>query len=103
MVGRPVDHTVKAVAEDGRVIETVPRRALWLAQTPQVFRREILSQAYARRKDVVGRVTDDSQLVEALGQTVRMVRGDTANLKITTPEDLRACEALLAAGWPFEP
>jgi len=103
VVGRPADHTVKRVAEDGRVLETVPRRALWLAQTPQVFRREILTRAYARRKDVVGRVTDDSQLVEALGQTVRMVRGDAANLKITTPEDLRVCEALLAAGWPFEP
>jgi len=103
VVGRPVDHTVKTVADDGSVIETVPRRALWLAQTPQVFRREVLAQAYARRKDVVGRVTDDSQLVEALGQTVRMVQGDASNLKVTTPEDLRACEVLLAAGWPFEP
>ncbi len=102
VVGRPVDHTIKMVDADGRVTETVPRRTLWMAQTPQVFRREIITQAYGRRGDVVGRVTDDAQLVEALGQPVRMVRGDGANLKITTPEDLRACEALLAAGWPFE-
>ncbi|MFO8011934.1 MAG: 2-C-methyl-D-erythritol 4-phosphate cytidylyltransferase [Phycisphaerae bacterium] len=102
VVGRPVDHTIKMVAEDGRVTETVPRRTLWMAQTPQVFRREIIAQAYARRGDMVGRVTDDAQLVEALGKPVRMVRGDAANIKITTPEDLRACEALLAAGWPFE-
>jgi len=102
VVGRPVDHTIKMVDADGRVTETVPRRALWMAQTPQVFRREIITQAYARRGDVVGRVTDDAQLVEALGRPVRMVHGDGANLKITTPEDLRACEALLAAGWPFE-
>jgi 2-C-methyl-D-erythritol 4-phosphate cytidylyltransferase len=102
VVGRPVDHTVKMVDPDGRVTETVPRRNLWLAQTPQVFRREVLVQAYGRRGDVVGRVTDDAQLVEAMGQTVRMVRGDAANLKITTAEDLRVCEALLAAGWPFE-
>ena len=102
VVGRPVDHTIKMVAEDGHVTETVPRQALWMAQTPQVFRREIIMQAYAGRGDMVGRVTDDAQLVEALGQPVRMVRGDAANIKITTPEDLRACEALLAAGWPFE-
>jgi len=102
VVGRPVDHTVKMVADDGHVTETVPRRTLWLAQTPQVFRREIIAQAYRRRGDMVGRVTDDAQLVEALGQTVMMVRGDATNIKITTFEDLRACEALLAAGWPFE-
>ena len=102
VVGRPVDHTIKMVDEDGRVTETVPRRRLWMAQTPQVFRREIITQAYSRRGDMVGRVTDDAQLVEALGHAVRMVRGDAANVKITTPEDLRACEALLAAGWPFQ-
>jgi len=102
VVGWPVDHTIKTVAEDGRVAETVPRRALWMAQTPQVFRREIITQAYERRGDMVGSVTDDAQLVEAMGQTVMMVRGDAANIKITTPEDLRVCEAILAAGWPFE-
>jgi 2-C-methyl-D-erythritol 4-phosphate cytidylyltransferase len=102
VVGRPVDHTIKSVRESGRVVETVPRQSLWMAQTPQVFRREVILQAYARREDMVGTVTDDAQLVEAMGQTVMMVRGDAANLKITTPEDLRACEAFLAAGWPFE-
>jgi len=101
VVGRPVDHTIKALADDGRVAETVPRRGLWMAQTPQVFRREIITQAYERRGDMVGSVTDDAQLVEAMGQTVMMVRGDAANIKITTPEDLRLCGAILAAGWPF--
>jgi 2-C-methyl-D-erythritol 4-phosphate cytidylyltransferase len=102
VVGRPIDHTIKTVAEDGLVAETVPRRSLWMAQTPQVFRREIITQAYGRRGDMVGSVTDDAQLVEAMGQTVMMVPGDAANVKITTPEDLRVCEAILAAGWPFE-
>jgi 2-C-methyl-D-erythritol 4-phosphate cytidylyltransferase len=101
VVGRPVDHTVKSVPNGHRVAETLPRAGLWLAQTPQVFRREILMQAYERREDVVGQVTDDAKLVEAMGQAVMMVLGDAANLKITTPEDLRFCEALLAAGWPF--
>jgi 2-C-methyl-D-erythritol 4-phosphate cytidylyltransferase len=102
VVGRPVDHTVKAVAPDGRILRTVPRDSLWLAQTPQVFRREILMQAYQHRENLVGPVTDDAQLVEAMGQAVMMVRGDAFNVKITTPEDLRMCEVLLAAGWPFE-
>jgi len=102
VVGRPVDHTVKRVPDGRRVAETMPREGLWVAQTPQVFRREIITQAYARRGQVIGNVTDDAQLVEAMGYRVMMVRGDAANLKITTPEDLRLCEALLAAGWPFE-
>lgn len=102
VVGRPVDHTVKRVADGRRVVETVPRMGLWLAQTPQVFRREVITQAYAHREDVIGAVTDDAQLVEARGMAVVMVPGDGANLKITTPEDLRLCEALLAAGWPFD-
>jgi 2-C-methyl-D-erythritol 4-phosphate cytidylyltransferase len=101
VVGRAVDHTVKSVPDGRSVAETLPRAGLWLAQTPQVFRREVLIQAYNRRDDVVGQVTDDAKLVEATGQAVMMVAGDAANLKITTPEELRFCEALLAAGWPF--
>jgi 2-C-methyl-D-erythritol 4-phosphate cytidylyltransferase len=102
VVGRPVDHTIKRIEGGTRVAQTVPRADLWLAQTPQVFRREIILQAYARRDQLVGYITDDAQLVEALGHPVVMVRGDAANFKVTTPEDLRLCEALLAAGWPFE-
>lgn len=102
VVGRPVDHTVKRVADGRRVVETVPRDRLWLAQTPQVFRRELLARAYAERRRVTAAVTDDAQLIEAMGLAVYMVQGDAANLKITTPEDLGLCEALLASGWPFE-
>jgi len=102
VVGRPVDHTVKRVGADRRVGETVQRHGLWVAQTPQVFRREIITSAYRKRDEVVGRLTDDAQLVEALGYDVMMVLGDAVNIKITTPEDLRICEAILAAGWPFE-
>ena len=101
VVGRPVDHTVKRAAADRRVLETVSREGLWLAQTPQVFRREIITSAYRKRDEVVGHVTDDAQLVEALGYEVMMVLGDAATIKITTREDLRLCEAMLAAGWPF--
>jgi 2-C-methyl-D-erythritol 4-phosphate cytidylyltransferase len=102
VVGRPVDHTVKRVDADRRILATVPRHDLWIAQTPQVFRREVIAEAYARRHEVAGHITDDAQLVEALGREVVMVLGDAANFKITTPEDLRMCEALLKAGWPFD-
>jgi 2-C-methyl-D-erythritol 4-phosphate cytidylyltransferase len=100
VVGRPVDHTIKRVGEDRRVHHTVPRHDLWIAQTPQVFRRTLLEEAYRRRGEVKVSITDDAQLAEALGHKVVMVLGDAVNLKITTPEDLRICEALLAAGWP---
>jgi 2-C-methyl-D-erythritol 4-phosphate cytidylyltransferase len=93
---------VKRVSDGRLVAETVPRENLWLAQTPQVFRRDVIARAYERRCHVVGRVTDDAQLVEAMGGQVVMVRGDAANVKITTIEDLRLCEALLEAGWPSE-
>jgi 2-C-methyl-D-erythritol 4-phosphate cytidylyltransferase len=102
VVGRPVDHTLKRVADGGVVAGTVSREHLWLAQTPQAFRREVIARAYSQRGRVVGKVTDDAQLVEAVGGQVVMVRGDAANVKITTAEDLRVCEALLTGGWPFE-
>jgi 2-C-methyl-D-erythritol 4-phosphate cytidylyltransferase len=100
VVGRPVDHTIKRVDGSQRIMETVPRQGLWIAQTPQVFRREVIVEAYAWLDRVDAHITDDAQLVETLGREVVMVLGDAANLKITTPEDLRTCEALLAAGWP---
>ena len=111
VAGRPVDHTVKRIADGQRIVETVPRERLWVAQTPQAFRRDVIVRAYAERARAGPGITDDAQLVEALGLEVVMVQCDAANLKITTPEDLRLCEALLAAGfasaspwragWPF--
>ena len=102
VVGRPIDHTIKNVPDGRRVERTIPRQGLWIAQTPQVFRRDVIARAYAAREQAGPHITDDAQLVEALGLPVTMVPGDAANFKITTPEDLRLCEALLAAGWPFE-
>ncbi len=89
----PVKDTVKVCA-DGEVQSTPDRRALWAAQTPQCYRREILLDALERfgaQKDA----TDESQLVEKLGVRVRVVPSDYANLKITTPEDLIFAEALM--------
>jgi 2-C-methyl-D-erythritol 4-phosphate cytidylyltransferase len=85
----PVDGTLKRT--DGKKIEeTVARSGLWEAQTPQVFRRDLLLEAYEKRGDE--RATDDAQLVERLGKPVAIVRGSRINLKVTTREDLRLAE-----------
>ena len=95
ILATPVRDTIKRVAA-GRVVETPPRAECWAAQTPQVFRVEILREALAKA-DADGTVgTDDAQLVEALGVAVRVVPGDADNLKITVPEDLATAERLLA-------
>jgi 2-C-methyl-D-erythritol 4-phosphate cytidylyltransferase len=89
----PVNGTLKRAAGDQTVAETVARENLWEAQTPQVFRRQLLTDAYARRGSE--RATDDAQLVERLGQKVTLVAGSPMNIKITTKEDLRIAAALL--------
>ncbi len=91
----PVTDTLKRVAPDNKIQETISRGRLWEAQTPQVFRRELLLEAYAQRKDF--RATDDAQLVERLGQSVTVVHGSPVNLKIATKEDLRLAEQALKA------
>jgi len=91
----PVAGTVKRVGSDQTIQETVSRRDLWEAQTPQVFRRELLLEAYARREGF--QATDDAQLVERLGRPVTIVPGSPVNLKIATKEDLRLAEQALKA------
>lgn len=91
-----VTETVKRVSGQ-TVTETVPREGLWLAQTPQVFRRDWLEDAYARRAELGTSITDDAQLVEAAGHPVVVVEGDATNVKITTRADLVLAEAVLAA------
>jgi 2-C-methyl-D-erythritol 4-phosphate cytidylyltransferase len=91
----PVAGTLKRVGAQKTVEETVAREGLWEAQTPQVFRRELLREAYARRGDLAA--TDDAHLVERLGHPVAVVPGSPINLKITTREDLRLAEQALKA------
>ncbi len=79
-----------------RVTETVPRADLVAVQTPQVFRAELLRDAYARlQTDGSLAVTDDAALVEAMGQEVVVVEGDPGNLKLTRPADAELLSALL--------
>jgi 2-C-methyl-D-erythritol 4-phosphate cytidylyltransferase len=91
----PVGGTLKRVGAEQKIVETVSREGLWEAQTPQVFRRKILFDAYARRQGF--NATDDAQLVERTGQSVTVVNGSPVNLKITTQEDLRLAEQALKA------
>jgi 2-C-methyl-D-erythritol 4-phosphate cytidylyltransferase len=91
----PVSGTLKRVAGNHEIQETVSREGLWEAQTPQVFRRQLLVDAHARRGSFSA--TDDAQLVERTGHKVTVVRGSTINLKIATREDLRLAEQALKA------
>jgi len=95
--GIPVTDTLKKVRPDGTIESTVPRDRLYAVQTPQVFRRTLLIDAYARRADYPGIITDDAMLVEWAGDiAVSVTQGHPHNLKITTPDDLRMAELILA-------
>ena len=96
----PVADTLKAVAADGVIEGTVDRSSLWRAQTPQGFPRTLIVDAYRRAADEGVAGTDDAALVERYGGRVVVVEGDTRNLKITRPEDLRLAELLLAGAGP---
>ncbi len=90
----PVADTLKQVQQQ-RITATVPRSGLYQAQTPQVFRRDWLVEAYARRGQLPQPPTDDAQLVEAAGYPVAVVPGSPLNFKITTPDDLELAEAIV--------
>ena len=93
MLATPVTSTLKRVDHQQQIQQTVDRTALWAAQTPQVFRRDLLVRAFAARGTL--NATDESQLVEQLGHAVQVVAGSPLNLKITTPDDFRMAEVLL--------
>ena len=93
LLAAPVTATLKRVGSDKTITETVPRETLWEAQTPQVFRRQLLLDAYARRGTATA--TDDAQLVERLPHPVSIVPCSAMNLKITSKDDLRFAGAIL--------
>jgi len=92
----PAKSTIKSVKRRARrlvVTRTLDRGSLWETQTPQVFEKGLLCEAYRRHGKQS--VTDDASLVERLGHQVTVVKGEYSNIKITTPEDLAVAEALL--------
>jgi 2-C-methyl-D-erythritol 4-phosphate cytidylyltransferase len=87
----PVTDTIKVAGDDRLVQQTPPRHNLWAVQTPQVFRFDIIAEAYHRAKQ---EVTDDATLVEQLGCRVKLYMGSYDNIKVTTPSDLVLAEVL---------
>lgn len=90
----PIADTVKRVAEDGAVVETLPRKGLYAVQTPQAFAAAAFRRAVLDASDA----TDCAALVESNGGRVRVVEGDARLVKVTTPADLALVERLLEAG-----
>ena len=95
--GVPATSTLKFVKKDMTVNMTPDRRELFIIQTPQAFKRELIMKAYGARRKPRDRtyITDDSMLVEMLGYKVKVVRGSYKNIKITTRQDLVLAERLL--------
>ena len=98
--GLPIDDTVKRLAPDGSVRETVPREGLIVAQTPQGFRAELLRTAFAKAGEDRFAATDEASLVEHAGGRVTVVPGVPTNIKITRPDDLVLAEAIARATSP---
>jgi len=98
LLGLPVVDTVKRCIE-GEACGTIPRNGLWLAQTPQMFRFQLLRQALLAATDP-NTITDDASAVEALGLTPKLVEGHPRNLKVTLPDDIRIAELYLAVSQP---
>jgi len=87
----PVTDTIKVAGDDRLVQHTPSRHNLWVVQTPQVFRFDIITEAYRRVK---AEVTDDASLVEQSGYKVKLYMGAYDNIKVTTPADLALAEVL---------
>jgi 2-C-methyl-D-erythritol 4-phosphate cytidylyltransferase len=81
--------------EGNRLVESLDRTRIVLAQTPQAFSYELLARAHREAADAGLVGDDDAQLVAATGHAVTVVEGEPANIKLTTPEDLGVVEALI--------
>jgi len=95
IAGMPAKDTVKLVSAQNMVLKTPDRKSVFLVQTPQTFKRDILLRAYRQAMEDGFYATDEASLVERLGLQVRVVEGSYENIKITTPEDLVVGEMIL--------
>jgi len=91
--------TVKRGNADGVIVGTLPRTEVFLAQTPQAFRAEVLREALALASAMAD-ATDEAMLAEQAGHAVSLVEGERTNIKITTSDDLEMAERLIAARVP---
>ncbi len=95
ILASPLTGTVKRVSGARIVEQTMDREGLFEAQTPQVFRKDVVIGAYERLGDKTGEVTDDAQVVERAGGHVSVVLSNPTNLKITTAEDMSLAASIL--------
>jgi 2-C-methyl-D-erythritol 4-phosphate cytidylyltransferase len=92
LLAMPVADTLKSADENQRVAATIPRLNLWRAQTPQMFRNDLLRRGLASRPDA----SDEAQAVESIGYSApRLVQGENSNIKVTFAEDLFLAEMIL--------
>ncbi|MBW8039825.1 MAG: 2-C-methyl-D-erythritol 4-phosphate cytidylyltransferase [Planctomycetes bacterium] len=103
MLACPVSATIKKV-KDNVIQQTVDRSGLYEAQTPQIFEASLLKKAYGNLKNLdKNKISDDSQLVETLGQKVSIVETDSSNIKITRKSDVPIAEAILKTREKLKP
>ena len=97
VAGMPSKDTVKLVDEDAFAVNTPERKYVWTVQTPQIFEKNLITEAYSRlMQEEHTQVTDDAMAVELMMKTpVKLFEGSYENIKITTPEDLKIAEAFL--------
>lgn len=97
VAGMPVKDTIKIVKEDNIIESTPDRNKVWITQTPQAFKSDLIIEAYNNmKKSTAGNITDDAMVVEQFGgHEVRFILGDYSNIKITTPEDIAVAETLI--------
>ena len=91
----PAQETVKISDKDSFISSTPDRKHLWIAQTPQIFRLDIIAEAHRQAKISHREATDDAALVEAMGCKVKIYMGSYDNIKVTTPQDLILAKSIL--------
>lgn len=93
LCAQPVNDTVKLSTSSLWIQKTIPRNRVWLAQTPQIFRRSLIETAYRNLK--FRKITDDAQAAELIKRKVKIVPSESTNIKITNRRDIRLAEMLL--------
>jgi 2-C-methyl-D-erythritol 4-phosphate cytidylyltransferase len=90
----PARDTLKWVDREESIVKTLDREVIWQAQTPQGFPFRLILAAHEKAREEGWEVTDDSSMMEQLGERIRVVKGSYDNIKITTPEDIGLAEAI---------
>jgi 2-C-methyl-D-erythritol 4-phosphate cytidylyltransferase len=90
--GLRINDTTKKVSRNNIILKTIPRENLWIVQTPQLFRYDILKKAFKKADENKFKGTDESSIVEYAGYKVKIIEGEKTNVKITTKEDIMSLD-----------